>query len=326
VHTINVKAESLTKSPSSNSTQANTNLRLPPIKLPVFNNKPTEFKHFFDTFNSLVLNNETLDNIQRYYYLLSVMTDEAHELIENLPVTADNFPIAWKLISDRYDNPRLIANAYVRALLSPPVVSKECPHTLRSLLNHCKSNVNASEALPVHELIITQLCLQKIDSNTRKDWELKSNSEQPPSLAEFLHFLEQRCHALDMMNLSTPSKASQPEGPRSSLLKNARHTYFTTNSMCPLCKKPHQVPKCKEFREATYQQRLNTIKHNDLCFICLNTGHVANSCPSDHKCRKCGKGHHTLIHYQEPRSHLDQPSDIQQRIMTCYRQQPKTIL
>jgi len=98
VHTVNVKAESLTKSPSSNSTQANTNLRLPPIKLPVFNNKPTELKHFFDTFNSLLLNNETLDNIQRYYYLLSVMSGEAHELIENLPVTADNFPIAWKLM------------------------------------------------------------------------------------------------------------------------------------------------------------------------------------------------------------------------------------
>ena len=117
VITINVKAESLTKSPSSNSTQANAKLRLPPIKLPVFNNKPTEFKHFFDTFNSLVLNNETLDNIQSYYYLLSVVSGEAHEVIENLPVTADNFPIAWKLICDRYDNPRLIANAHVRALL-----------------------------------------------------------------------------------------------------------------------------------------------------------------------------------------------------------------
>jgi len=173
VHTINVKAESLTKSPSSNSTQANTNLRLTPIKLPVFNNKPTEFKRFFNTFNSLVLNNEPLDNIQRYYYLLSVVSGEAHELIENLPVTADNSPIAWKLICDRYDNPRLIANAHVRVLLSPPVVSKECPQTLRSLLNHCKSNVNAIEALnlnvPGHELIITQLCLEKIDSNTRKD-------------------------------------------------------------------------------------------------------------------------------------------------------------
>jgi hypothetical protein len=111
VHTINVKAESLTKTPSSNSTQANANLRLPPIKLPVFNNKPTEFKHFFDTFNSLVLNNEILDDIQRYYYLLSVVSGEAHELTENLPVTTDNFPIAWKLICDRYDNLRLIANA-----------------------------------------------------------------------------------------------------------------------------------------------------------------------------------------------------------------------
>jgi hypothetical protein len=138
VHAVNVKAESLTKSPMSNSTQANTNLKLPPIKLPVFNNKPTEFKHLFDTFTSLVPYNEALDNIQRYYYLLSVVSGEAHELIENLPVTADNFPIARKLICDRYDNPRLIANACIRALLSPPIVSTNIKVAAQSLQEQCE--------------------------------------------------------------------------------------------------------------------------------------------------------------------------------------------
>jgi hypothetical protein len=66
---------------SANSLNASSNLKLPTIKLPIFTNNVVEFRHFFDTFNSLVVNNDSLDNIQRYYYLLSVVSGEAHKLI-----------------------------------------------------------------------------------------------------------------------------------------------------------------------------------------------------------------------------------------------------
>jgi hypothetical protein len=62
--TTSVKAEPLASNPSSGSVQVSSNLQLPPIKLPVFSDKPTEFKHFFDTFNSLLVKNEMLDDIQ----------------------------------------------------------------------------------------------------------------------------------------------------------------------------------------------------------------------------------------------------------------------
>jgi len=206
-----IEVNSQSSKHSAKSLNASSSLKLPTIKLPVFSNNVAEFRHFFDTFNSLVVNNDSLDNIQRYYYLLSVVSGEAHKLIENLPITSDNFDIAWKLICERYDNPRLIANTHVKALLSPPVVARECPQSLRALLNHCKGNVNAIEALgletPLHELIISQLYLEKVDSNTRKDWELRSTSQQPASLSEFLQFLEQRCHALELLKSFNQSPA-----------------------------------------------------------------------------------------------------------------------
>jgi len=81
-------------------------IKLPTIEIPKFGGKITEFKHFYDTFNSLVINNQALDDVQKFHYLLSFVTNEAHQLIQNLPVTRQNFHVAWNLLCDRYNNER----------------------------------------------------------------------------------------------------------------------------------------------------------------------------------------------------------------------------
>jgi hypothetical protein len=55
--------------------------------------------HFRDTFRALVLQNSKLRDVQRFQHLLSVLTEEAQQLIRNLPVTNDNFAEAWNLVS-----------------------------------------------------------------------------------------------------------------------------------------------------------------------------------------------------------------------------------
>ena len=39
-----------------------------------------------------------------------------------------------------------------------------------------------------------------------------------------------------------------------------------------------------------------TLKDNNLCMNCLSSGHVVKNCKSVHKCHKCQKPHHTLLH------------------------------
>jgi len=62
-------------------------IKLPTIEIPKFGGQTTEFKHFHDTFNSLIINNQALDNVKKCHYLLSSVTNEAHQLTQNLPVT-----------------------------------------------------------------------------------------------------------------------------------------------------------------------------------------------------------------------------------------------
>jgi hypothetical protein len=111
-----------------------------------------------------------------YHHLLG----EAHQLIENLPITADNFTVAWGTICNRHDNPELIATAHVKALFSLLSVSKDSVADLRDLLNQLGSNLNAIEALdletPLHEVLLSQLVLERIDEHSRKEWEDKQSA------------------------------------------------------------------------------------------------------------------------------------------------------
>jgi len=68
-------------------------IKLPTIQIPKFGGQIAEFKYFHDTFNSQIINNQALDDVQKFHYLLSSVTNKVHQLIQNLPVTQQNFHV-----------------------------------------------------------------------------------------------------------------------------------------------------------------------------------------------------------------------------------------
>ena len=55
-------------------------IELPTIEILTFRGQITEFKHFYDTYSSLRINNQSLENVKKFHYLLSSVTNEAHQL------------------------------------------------------------------------------------------------------------------------------------------------------------------------------------------------------------------------------------------------------
>ena len=163
-HSVNVSSPSCVP--------ACVELRLPVINLPSFHGQYEAWIHFHDTFHGLIVKNDRLSNIQRFHYLLSSLKGEPHQLIQNLPISGANFPIAWETICRRYTNKKLIATQHVNSLLSLQSCQKATAADLRQLSNHVTSNLNALESLqlemPLHEMLLQQLLLDKLDSSTRK--------------------------------------------------------------------------------------------------------------------------------------------------------------
>jgi diphosphomevalonate decarboxylase len=127
------------------------------------------------------------------------------DLISNLQITNENFLVAWQLVSQRYNNKRLIAVMYAKLLCQMPPVKRGDASSLRQLINHVSSHINALQALslnvPIQDLMLNHLMLATLDTETQREWELiMASRTDTPTTAELVTFLESRCRALELFD------------------------------------------------------------------------------------------------------------------------------
>lgn len=180
---------------------------LPPIKLPPFDGKYEEWESFRDRFTSLIIQNKELTNFARMHFLTSCLRDRALDCVKNIRVRADNFETAWDTLKARYNNERRLINVHISTLLSLPTVPKESALELQIIRDKVNTAVAALKNLQrtPEELwndILICLFSQKLDSATRKAWNLKFSDERmPPSYEDLSNFPDTRIRALEEWKL-----------------------------------------------------------------------------------------------------------------------------
>jgi hypothetical protein len=92
--------------------------------LPTFDGNTCNWLQYRDTFEALIVNNTTLSNVQKFHYLIASLKNEATDLISNLQITNEKFIVAWQLVTQRYNNKRLIAMMHAKHLCQMPQVKE----------------------------------------------------------------------------------------------------------------------------------------------------------------------------------------------------------
>jgi len=248
------------------------------------------------------------------------LSGEAERLVNNLPMAANNYTIARKLLVERYENKRLIAASHIRQLLGLKQLHKESASEFEELVNTISNNVNALQALNIQvslsDVIISQIITEKLDSTTRKAWELKLNDLPFPPLKDFITFLEGRRRAPESLN---PGKVNSHSDTRSADGKGDKHMKDRRNTntfisiatfKCPMCKSAHALYKCDKFCNSKLQDRRALVTRYNLCFNCMQGGYRARECTNPHHCKQCKKHHHTLLH-QNRREQMSKALEIE---------------
>jgi len=144
-------------------------------------------------FKVMIHENDSLPEIQKFHYLKSSLSGEAERLISNLPITAKSYTIAWKLLVERYENKCLIATSHIRQLLGLKQLQRVSVNECAELVNTISKSISALQALNIQaslsDVIISQIITEKLDSTTRKAWELELNDIPFPPLKDFINFL-----------------------------------------------------------------------------------------------------------------------------------------
>lgn len=291
-----------------------------PLKAPIptFDGNYESWPKFKAIFQDLMANSADSDAIKLYHLDKSLVGAATGVLDENI-ISAGDYQQAWTVLTERYENQRVIVESHIRGLLHVKKMSSESHQELRNLLNECTRHVEGlrflkHDIIGISEQIIVYVLTNALDKATRKAWEATQRRGELPRYEPTITFLKNRCQILENCESATPdSTVTTPHGTKSKLTSalprmpfQKSHTASTSSATsvgstspeesCDICNGEHLNFQCTVFKKLPAMQRLEKVRAANLCFNCLRKGHRSSSCQSSNTCRKCQKRHHTLLH------------------------------
>lgn len=296
------KPTSTPTTPSSSQSQpfsTTSHVRLPDIKLPVFDGTLDRWLNFHDLFISLVHSSHELSNIQKFYYLRSSLTGEALKLVQTIAISANNYMVAWNLLLDHYQNPIRLKQSYVDSLFEFAPIRRESATELHSLVEKFEANVKIlkqlGERTECWDLILIRMLSIRLDSVTRRDWEEYCATQQAVTFQDLTSFIQRRVTVLQTIGKATEVSSSIPaKKPQSRPLSSHAVTHINSRK-CLVCPDSHPLYQCNKFSKMNIEEKEKEIRRHQLCRNCLRKGHPAKECPSSSTCRRCRGHHHTQI-------------------------------
>ncbi|XP_050516148.1 uncharacterized protein LOC126891011 [Diabrotica virgifera virgifera] len=311
--TDNVGSASVSN-PENSRFPSSSEVRLPALNLPIYSGEAGEWLQFRDSFDSLINSNLSISNVQKFHYLKRALKGEAFEVIANIQVTHDNFPIAWDLLCDQYTDKRALLHVHTKALFDIHPVKKESSKSLSHLVDHVRMHLRSLKSLgqPTEswDTLIIYLVFTKLDPVTIREWESNDFMNDTPKLKAVLTFLKQKAKMLKRME-EKPTEATSSQNVKGQTSKlpaessnrsnsHVQRSYHISNRTCASCDAPnHKIYTCTKFLRLSMPERTDLVKKSNLCINCLNRGHQVNNCNFGH-CKNCNVKHHSLLHISEP--------------------------
>ncbi|KAL6421662.1 hypothetical protein ACFW04_014479 [Cataglyphis niger] len=255
-----------TPSSSRNTVSTMTHVRLPKLNLSIFSGKYDEWFPFFDTFNTIIHFNISLNNIQRFQYLRASLAGDASNT----------------LLKERYENKRIIVQNHVKAIMELASMTKENYFELRQIADGTMKHLHVLQPLKrstAHwDDLLIHILSSKIDSLTLREWQSSLTGSELPTLKQFIDFIQHRCQMLEAM---------------SNVKRHASCTAIV-KSKCNYCQGRHSIYYW-DFLVLPVSQRISEIRNRKICANCLRSStHSSNKCTFSN-CKVCQAKHNMLL-------------------------------
>lgn len=169
----------------------------PKMDIPMFSGNYQQWTSFKDLFSEAIHNNIALSNAQKMQFLKSKLRGEAERLVQHLQISTDNYPVAWEILNNRYNNVRLIFATHANTLLTLPTMQQPSVSHIKRIHDTTHECINAIKNLGVNvsswDPLIVHILLQKLDNESHNHYlESLENPRDLPNLQHFLKYLESR--------------------------------------------------------------------------------------------------------------------------------------
>src|SRR5436190_1228931 len=317
--------------------------RLPEIDLPKFDGSYNGWTPFYDNFRTLIHGHKSLNDIEKFHYLLSSLSWPALSIARSLPISETNYAVVWEALVDKYENKRVLGTALLDTLFNCSPQQNETASTLNYFLRSFYEPVMALKALNIPDLadfLLMYVALRNLPVVTRKQFEVQHMDSEIPTFENLVKFLQNHARILEisqdnhLINRPTTKNPILKESVSSTKRTFSNRQHFTTNrvlvsatstatKLCPCCKQQHTIFICPEFQRLSPSHRTDVVKANRLCFNCLRGNHSFSMCQSKTNCLTCNRRHHTLLHHESKPVMTNDSSNLTANILSS---QPTQVL
>ena len=190
-------------------------IRLPKIEVPKFDGNIMHWRRFWEQFKVSIDSKSQLDDAEKLTYLEQALKDgPAKNAIEGLSGSGDDYQEAIECLRKRYDRPRLLHQAHVRAIVEAPSLKdgggKELRRLHDTLNQHLRSLKNMHQES--YEAFVTSLIELKLDQTTTFEWQKYSQDDlDVPKFERLLEFLDLRAQASESLSQEIPKRQTQTQ-------------------------------------------------------------------------------------------------------------------
>ncbi|GFV11213.1 uncharacterized protein TNCV_2719561 [Trichonephila clavipes] len=226
---------------------------------------------------------------RKFQYLKGLLSDEPASLIKHIPLSNESYEEAWGKLIDRYDKKMQIVYALIKTFLYQKGISQVNMTNLRNLVDTSDEVLRGLKALGTEatnrDPWLIQILMQKLDTETKRLWSVKTAEREFPTLKEFLEFLNVRCSSLELMTCND-SDTKVPT--KSNFIAGKNNPRSRSDKNCLKCSGVHKLFRSMNWAVGSLVVRASDSRPEGLGSMLDVTKYP----PSAHgfTCRNCGGG------------------------------------
>lgn len=330
-----LKRDSLTLSVQVNSTPTESRsgpksndirINLPKLCLQTFSGEYDKWLTFWNSFESAIHKNNSLDKIDKFNYLKAHLVGSALSTIEGLPISESNYDSAIDLLKTRFAKTDLLIHTHMNNILTVrPLRNSQDVRAFRKfydkILVELRSLENLGESLENLSSVLCTTIFKALPQDILIEINKKNNAKVYSSVKELMSVIEQSLESRERAETIIQHSQQKPQcfppvasvsnwrrdsttikqNKKENKLSSAAELVSTDVKIkaietCVFCEASHNSNFCPLAKKMTNEEKVNILRRKGICFACLKRkGHLSRNCTEKIICPRCGFKHAEIM-------------------------------